>query len=121
MDEIAQLLEGLSPEELDQLFSLNTSGDQMGLAQQDYQRGAALQGMPQQPHSTFAGSLLGGLAQGAGNLAGGLQMNKAQGQMQGLLQQRPQALQRLARLLQQPTAPNPMGDFDADDLGGMMG
>lgn len=121
MDEFSQLLASLSPEDLDQLFSLSTSGDQMGLAQQGYQRGMGLQDQPMQPHSTFAGGLLGGLSQGAGNLVGGLQMNKAQGQMQGLLQQRPQVLQRLARLLQQPASASPMGDFDADDTGGMMG
>lgn len=95
MDEFSALLEGLPPEVLDQLLSLQTAG-------QDYQSAAGMMDAPMRQHSTFAGGLLGGLGQGLGNMAGRVGMKQAQGKQTAGMQ----ALIDLLRGQQQPEVPD---------------
>lgn len=110
MDELSALLDQMTPEEFQQLLSLSTLGQQEQQAQ-------ALGGQQAPQHSTMLGGILGGLGAGGSNLAGGLKMNQLMGQRQSGLQQ------LLGLLKQKPGGPaaSPMGDYDADDMAGMMG
>ncbi len=119
-----ELLAGLPPEVLQQLLSLSTSNDQMGLLQGREAQANDAMHQPAPQHSTGAGGAWGALAQGLGGVAGGLQTHQLQGQQDQLLGLRQSQLGALLQLLRAPKAqPSPMGDFDADDMGGgaMMG
>lgn len=105
MDDLSALLDQMSPEELQQLLSLNGIGGQMQQAQ-------AVGGQEAPQHSTMLGGILGGIGAGGANLASGLKMNQLQGQQQS-------GLMGLLQLLKQKQPP--MGDFGADDSGGLMG
>jgi hypothetical protein len=129
MDEFEQILKQLGPEGLQQLIGLGTNDLQLQQAQ-----GAI--DTPQGQHSTPLGALLGGVATGAGNLAGGLRQNQLFGQrteklgtLASLAAGAPQdqdqpmdpKIQALIRYLQQSKAPAPqMGDFDGDEGDGTL-
>lgn len=107
MDELSALLDQLTPEQLQQLLSLQTVGGEMEQAQ-------ALGGQQApQGHRTMLGAIMGGVGAGGSNLASGLQQNKLRGQQRG-------GLEELLALLRQPpqAAPAPMmGDFPMPGAG----
>lgn len=113
-DDLADLLNNLPPEVLDQLLNLGIAGDQGGILDQQIQQAQALRKPSGVPHTTGAGAALGAFADTLNAGAGGVREAQLRKQQQELLAQQVAGRKALLETLrrQQPM-PQGAGDFSA--------
>lgn len=83
MDELAMLLEGMTPEQQAQLLGLGAIDEEQALLQQQMQMADQLRQGSGQQYSTPMGAAFGGLGNAVGNIAGAAQQKGIMGEMEG--------------------------------------
>lgn len=110
------LLNSLPPEVLEQLIGLGTLDEQQALLEQQMQQAQALRGSGMaQGHRTGVGAGLAGLGDVLNGVRGGLDAQRLQGEMGGLLEQKKKGRSVYADLLRRQSPMPDMGTAGAAD------
>lgn len=120
MDELAMLLEGMTPEQQAQLLGLGAIDEEQALLQQQMQMADQLRQGSGQQFSTPLGAAFGGLGNAVGNIAGAAQQKGLMGEMEANVGRRTEGRQgftdAMVRALREKRA-NAMGSLTSPGMG----